>query len=347
MPAISIDSFFAYTLIVIVVVLSMAATTKIVMPYMASLQDVNEEEYLLRIVEHTLTSAGSPANWGQNSSLSLDSFGLAESGGLAYELDIDKVSRLNSANAYSLSYLEMYNALRVNKVAMHFSFTQVLNVSITLDSNVTIGDSSVYSFTVSVSHDNTPVPGNLQCYIIAENFFNSTTSAISSSGQATVEVTIHNSSSGPALLVVFARSSYDERLTAHAVYPFGHRSTSPQPNSTFLSLSPLNYTLHADPNYSGATLGTSYALTYSYASTLTATSNETFAIPRLLDFSPKVLAVTGWNSSSFFIEWAAYPQIPLEMGANFQNVECYSFNFIVAIDRVFYRLNVLCGGPSL
>ena len=347
MPATSIDSFFACTLIVIVVVVSMAATTKIVTPYMNSLQDLNEEEYLRKIVEHTIVSSGSPVNWGQNQSLTPEAFGLAKDGSVSYELDVDKVSRLNSQNSYALNYLEMYEALRLEKVALRFTFSQIMNVSITLNSNETVGDSTTYSFSVSVSRDQAPVAASLQFYVVANDFVNNTISSTSSSGEGTVEVEIPNSSNGTALLIVFARASYDDRVTAQGVYAFGHLSSDPSPNNTFLSLSPLNNTLQVDPKFSETSLETAYEFSYGYESALTSTSNETYAIPRFLDSSPKVLAVAGWNGSTFFVEWVTYPQVPLEMGADFENTECFSFSYLITIDRVLYRLNVRCGGPSL
>jgi hypothetical protein len=347
MPATSIDAFFACTLIVAVVVVSMVATTMIVAPYLNSLNDLNEAEYLQKIVEHVVVNPGSPVNWGQNQSVTPEAFGLAKNGSFSYELDLDKVSRINSQNTYALSYLEFLEALRLEKVALRIVFSQIMNVSITLNSNETVGDSTNYSFTVSVSRDEAPVATSLQCYVVANNFLNATSSSTSSSGEGVVDVSIPDSSNGTALLLVFARASYDDRVTAQGVYAFGHLSSEPSPNNTFLELSPLNGTLQVDPKVSGVSLETAYEFSHNYNSTLTSTSNETYTIPEILDSSPKVLAVTGWNGSTFFVEWVAYPQVPLEIGANFDNTECFSFNYMVTIDRAFYRLNVQCGGPSL
>ena len=159
---------------------------------------------------------------------------------------------------------------------------------------------------------------------------------------------IPNSSAGTALLVVFARASYDSRVTAQGTYSFGHLSFEPSPNNTFLNLSPLNCTLQVDPNSSEVSLDSAYAFSYSYETSLSSISNETYIIPEFLDSSPQVLAVTGWNGSDYLIEWTTYPQVPLEIGANFDDAtECYSFNYIVTIDSVLYRLNIKCGGPSL
>jgi hypothetical protein len=346
MPAVSIDTFFACSLIVAVVVVSMVATTMIVTPYLSSLHDLNEEEYLQKIVDHIIVNSGSPTSWGQNQTATPEAFGLAEDGSFGYELDRDKVSRINSQNAYALNYLQILQALRLKKVALRIAFSQILDVSVNLNSNETVGDSTTYFFNVSVSRDGAPVAANLHCYIVANGFFNDTISGTSSSGKAVVDVEIPNSSNGTALLLVFARTSYDDRVTSQGVYAFGHLSSEPSPNNTFLSLSPLNGTLQVDPTVSEVSLETAYQFSYSYDSTLASTSNETYAIPMFLDSSPKVLAVTGWNGSAFFVEYVAYPQVPLELGADFENNECFSFNYMVTIDQVFYRLNVKCGGPS-
>ena len=347
MPTISIDTFFACTLIVTVVVVSMAATTRIVVPYLSNLQDVNEEEYLRKIVEHIIVNPGTPIGWGQNQSVTPEAFGLAKDGSFTYELDVDKVSRLNSQNAYALSYLEILDALRLEKVALRIALSQIMDVSITLHSNATVGDSITYSFNVSVSRDEAPVATSLHCYVVANGFLNDTYSSTSSTGEGIVDVEIPNASNGTALLIVYARAPYDARVTAQGIYAFGHLSPEPSPNNTFLELSPLNSTLYVDPQFAGVSLETGCEFSYGYQSNLTSTSNVTYAIPEILDSSPKVLVVTGWNSSTFFMEWVAYPQVPLEIGADFANAECFSFNYMVTIDRVFYRLNVRCGGPSL
>ena len=346
MPASSIDTFFACTLIVAVVVVSMVSTTMIIGPYIGSMHDLNEEAYLQNIVDYLIVSSGSPSDWGKNQTAAPDAFGLAEDGSFSYALDRDKVSRLNSQNNYTLNTLQILQALRLEKVALNIAFSQILNVSVTLSSNETVGESTTYSFDVSVSRNQVPVAASIQCYIIANNYLNDTLSSTSSSGEASVDVEIPNASNGTALLLVFARESYDDRVTAQGAYAFGHFSSEPPPNNAFLSLSPLNNTLLADPKVSEVTLDSAYQFSFEYESTLSSISNETYAVLEFLDSSPKVLAVTGWNSSNFFIEWVAYPQVPLQIGANFENTECFSFNYLVTIDRTFYRLNVQCGGPS-
>ena len=347
MPANSIDAFFACILIVLVVIMSMVATTNIVSPHLNGLEDINEEEYLRKIVEHALVNSGTPADWGQNQSLTPETFGLAEDASFSYVLDADKVSRLNNQSAYALSYLEMLQCLRLQNVALKFSLSQILDVSVTLDSNVTVGESTTYSFTVCVSQNQAPKTTTLECYLVANNFVDNGSSSTSNNGQGNVEFEIPNDSNGTVLLVVFARSTDDPRITAQGVYAFGHLSSEPLVNNTFLDLSPLNQTLHVNLNVSGASLESAYAFSYSYDSELVSTSNETYNIPIFLGSSPQVLVVTGWNSSGFFVEWTTYPQVPLEIGPNFEGAECFAFHYVVTINDVFYRLDVQCGGPSL
>ncbi|KON31708.1 hypothetical protein AC477_03930 [miscellaneous Crenarchaeota group-1 archaeon SG8-32-1] len=347
MPTISIDTFFACTLILIVVFVSMAATASVAAPHIRGFQDLNEEAYLRKIAEYTVTSPGSPTNWGQIQSSSPDVFGLAKENSFSYDLDVDKVSRLSNQSIYALTYLELLTALRLEKVALSYSITQIMDITILMTSNVTVGDSTTYNFNVTVSRDQTPLATNLQCYVVARDFFNSTTSNTAIDGKGIVQTSIPNNSNGPVLLIVFARNPYDSRLTAQGSYIFAHLSLEPQPNNTFVNLSPLNNTLTITPNISDINLESGNVFTYGYESTLLPTSNSSYIVPEFLDSSPQVLAVTGWNGSDFFIEWATYPQVPLALGADFKFAETFSFKYLVTIDEVFYQLNVKCGGPSL
>jgi len=325
----------------------MAATASVAVPYIRGFQDLNEEGYLRKIVEYTITNPGSPTNWGQNQSVTPEVFGLATEGSFSYDLDLDKVTRLYNQSIYALTYFELFEALRLEKVALSYSLTPIIDVNIVLTSNITIGGSTRYTFNVTVSRDHSPLDTTLQCYFVAKNFLNYTTSNTTLDGQGIIQTDIPNNSNGPVLLIVFARSPYDSRLTAQGSYTFTHLSLEPSPNNTFVNLSPLNNTLQINPNISGIDLESVYAFTYNYDSILFPISNMSYLIPEFLDCSPQVLVVTGWNGSEFFIEWTTYPQVPLVMGADFRFAESFSFNYLVTIDKVFYQLNVQCGGPGL
>ena len=347
MPAISIDTFFACSLMVMVIVAAMAVTAKMVQPYLDGIEDLNQEDYLKEIASHILLDVGTPPNWGSNKTLLPEYFGLAKDDSLVpFELDIDKVCRLNPENSYHISYLSLIEALKVKKVAVRISIQQILEISIIPLNNQSNGSLTNYTFQIKVERDGFPISASLRCYIIAKNFLDEVSAETSSSGETTLSFTIPNSSNGTALLVAFARSSQDPRITSYAVYTFGHLSDNPPPNNSFVRLSPLNYTLHVDKLFENETLLKAYALTYNYNETMSLILDATYTIPKFLDKSPILLVVTGINSSTFFAEWTAYPQIPLEMGANLQNSESVSFTYIVSINQALYKVIIQCEGPS-
>ena len=74
-----------------------------------------------------------------------------------------------------------------------------------------------------------------------------------------------------------------------------------------------------------------------------------YTIPRLLDGSPRVLVVTGQNSTQYWAEWAAYPQIPLEVGveigAEYVISDVYSVSYIVEVEGALYRFNMMFRRP--
>ena len=138
MPAISVDTFFACSLIIVVVVSSMAVAAKIVQPYLKGMDKLNQESYLRGIVENFLLNYGSPVNWGLNKNLTPEVFGLAKSGSFVpYELDVDKVCRLNPQSAYAITYLTLLESLKVKDVALRISISQMMNIHVNLLSNTT------------------------------------------------------------------------------------------------------------------------------------------------------------------------------------------------------------------
>ncbi len=345
MPVVSIDTFFACSLMVMVVVAAMAVTAKIFQPYLNGIEDLNQKDYLREIANYILLNPGEPQNWGSDKSLLPESFGLAKNGSIIpYELDIDKVCRLNPENTYHISYISIIEALKVKKVAVRISIQQILDISITPISTQSNENLTSYTFQIRVKRDGLPVSASLHCYVIAKNFFDDVFAETSPDGEATLTFAIPNSSNGTAILVTFARSSLDSRVTGYAVYSFGHLSENPAPKNSFVELSPLNYTLYVNKLFENETLLEAYALTYNYNETITSTSSATYTIPKFLDKSPILIVVTGTNSSTFFAEWTAYPQIPLEMGANLQNSESTSFKYMVTINKALYSVMIQCGG---
>ncbi len=308
-----------------------------------SMQDLNKQDYLQTIADHIVTSCGSPEDWGTESGVPVN-FGLSASNSAGlYELDIDKLSRLSSQNAYALSYPDISKAARLTNIAFGVSLSQMLSIHVELSGNSTASGFTTYTFTVSVSKESGPLSVNLQCYLVATNYVGSVSNTTSSSGVGYVTVQVPTTSQGPALLVVFARASFDDRVTAYEVYPFAHLAQEPPPNYTFLGLSPLNYTLHVNKNYPSVTIEESFAFSYGYSSNLTSTSSTNYTIPALLDKSPIILVTQGVNGTESFAEWTSYPQLPVNAGADFSNSDKNLFVYPVTVKGSLYKL-ILCFG---
>jgi hypothetical protein len=343
MPTISIDTFFACALLVSVALLATASLAGTMQTRIDSMQDLNKQDYLRNIADQIVHSYGTPQDWGSEAAAPT-SFGLQSSGAASmYELDIDKVTRLNSQNSYALSYAQVSTAARLNNLAVGISLSQMLSIAVTLSANTTTGDAATYTFRIQVTQPQGPVSASLHCYAVATDYATDVYNATSSSGIGFATFQIPTSSSGSALLIVFARATFDDRLTAYAAYSFAHLSEVPSPNHTFLGLSPLNHTLTVDANVPDAAVNDWYAFSYAYQSNLTAASNGTYVIPAFLDKSPTVLVASGQTSNASFVEWAAYPDVPLQLGADFEHSEENVFVYTVTINGAFYKLTLTFG----
>ena len=343
MPTVSIDTFFACSLIVSVALLATASLVGTMQTKINSFQDLNKDDYLRTIAEHIVTSYGTPVDWGSSNAVPT-TFGLSDSDSShLYELDIDKISRLNSQNSYSLSHIQVSNAARLNNIALGISLSQMLSITIMPSAKTTVGDATAYTFKISVSQASGSTSASLHCYVVARDFLSDVSNTTSSAGIGYVSVQIPNSSSGPALLIVFARASFDDRITSYEAYSFAHLSQEPSPNHTFLGLSPLNYTLNLNPNFPDITIEHGYAFSYAYQSNLTSITTTTYAIPAFVDKSPTVLVISGLNSTTSFIEWTSYPDIPLDFGSNFENSEENVFVYIVTVKETLYKLTLSFG----
>jgi hypothetical protein len=343
MPTISIDTFFACALLVSVALLATASLAGTMQTRIDGMQDLNKQDYLRNAAEQILFSTGTPADWGVGATVP-SSFGLHASGASGvYELDIDKVTRLSSQNSLALSYPQVSNAAQLNNLALGIKLSQILSMTVALSANTTVGDETAYTFMIQVSQSQGLVSARLHCYLVADGFLSDVYNSTSSSGVGYASFQVPNSADGPALLMVFARATFDDRVTAYEAYSFAHLSETPEPNQTFLGLSPLNGTLNVDANDPDAAVNEAYAFSFGYQANLTATSGSTYAIPAFLDKSPTVLVVSGQTSSASFVEWTAYPDVPLQFGANFENSEENVFVYTVTIKGAFYKLTLTFG----
>ncbi|MEM3051605.1 MAG: hypothetical protein QXJ40_05920 [Candidatus Bathyarchaeia archaeon] len=312
-------------------------------PRIDDLKNLNKDDYLRAIAEHIVTSCGTPVDWGTSNTIPA-AFGLADyDSPYLYKLDVDKICRLNSENGYSLSYPQVSKSARLTNIALGISISQMLSISVIPSANTSTGDATEYTFKILISQSSAPASANLHCYVVAKDFLSDVFNVTSSAGVGYVSVQIPNSASGPALLIVFARATFDDRITAYEAYSFAHLAQNPAPNHTFLKLSPLNYTLTLGMNFQNITIAEAYAFSYAYQANLTMINADAYGIPAFLDKSPIILVLAGLNSTDFFIEWASYPSVPIAFGSSFSDSEENVFVYIVTIKETLYELTLSFG----
>jgi hypothetical protein len=339
---------------VLLVLSAMASTTKLLYPQINNAINDNIAKRYAEISKYLLLNDGMPPNWGQNFQTVPETFGLANVGSnSAYDLDLDKVSRLNGENLYAVSYAQIFTALRMPDVSFRIEIKPIFEVAINMTAAFEAANETTYEFEISTEKHGVPIQAELKCYAIAENCLE-TNDAYASDGKVYVNITLSNSVKGSALFVAFAKAVCNSKIVSFAAYAFAHNSSEPKPKRTFLRLSPLNYSLTASYMISGTNLSKAYALTFNYNSTLTKTSDNnqsaTYSIPRFLDSNPTLIVITGYNSTTFFTEWTAYPQIPLQTGANFADPttlsNIFANTYVIAINSALYECTVWLGGPK-
>jgi len=352
MPASSIDTILACSIMIILVSSAMAITSMTLHPSLNELSHRNDIERYQQLARYILLNPGTPPNWGSTPEIVPNTFGLASVNSLhPYQLDVDKVSRLNGENAYSLTYLQLLEAFGVRDVGLRIEIKPLFDLSVDLVSNSTEGNETTYTFEIITKKSELPISAQLSCYVISKDYVDNVVSSTSPSGNGSISVTIPNSANGTALLVSFAK--IETQIVTFNVYSFSHNSSTPEPNRTFMTLSPLNYTLNVSFSYPNEEVLRAQAFSYNYTFELTQISrdNQTaeYDLPQLLDSSPMIIAITGSNGSSSFAEWVSYPQLPIETGADLSGLDAaskiISLNYIVTINSALYEFNIKFAGP--
>ncbi len=302
MPATSIDTFFACSLLVILVVSVMATMPKAMNPFLDGLADRNDTERLQQLAQYIILSTGAPTDWGNNRDVSPTDFGLAlNNASIPYTLDADKVTRLNSRNAYSINYAQLLDALEVSNIALEIHIQPLFNTSINLMSSANDGNGTDYNFEITTQNSGLPVVSNMSCYLVARNFVDNLASFTNSSGKGVAAFTVPNSVNGSALLIVFARAQANPSAVSFGISLLEHNAIVPEINDTFAGLNPLNYRLNVSFNYPDEQVLGAYAFSYSYWAKLTMLSNTTqtaeYSFPHFMDKSTTVLRASGfeWN----------------------------------------------------
>ena len=340
---------------IVLVLSAMLGTSKLIAPYLSDLANRDTTERFQYLAAHLLLTTGAPTDWGQLKSTVPSSFGLArEDAILPYELDLDKVTRLNSENIHSLAYSDLWQAFGVKDVSFQIEIKTLFELSIDLVSNLTHGSQTTYEFEVTTQKSGMPISTSLSSYAVVKDFVNKTESSTSSAGIGRVTIGIPNSINGTALFLVFAKSKANPQIVSFNAHILAHNSQSPLPNGTFVRFSPLDYVLNASFAYAAGEVLKAQVFTFSYNFSLTEKTQGVqtveYIIPRLLDASPMVIVLTGVNGSASFAEWVAYPQIPLQIGADFSESIAGSriavHSQIVTINSALYEVVTKWGGLS-
>jgi len=339
-PTASVDFTLATLAMIVVVMGAVFGVNMVVAPHLDSPHDVERYHQLGR---YMLLSRGTPTDWGTGSTPTKLGFA---SGGEAYDLDIDKVTRLNSSNANSVSYATLWEALGADDVSFNIAVKPIFDVTLSETSSEIQGSDTVYTFTASTAKGGYPLPCQVSYYVAVRNSTYSSSGSTDSQGTGTVQFTLPNSEAGTALLVGIARA--EESVVSYSVLPFAHSIGSPHQPGAYATLSPLNHTL----SYSltgGGSAWNAAVFTYAYSFNLTASGSD-FTIPLLLDPSPMVVTLTGVDGSDHWAEWAAYPQVPLETGADMDDdyvvSDVYLATYVVEINGALYRFEIKFRSPA-
>jgi hypothetical protein len=95
-----------------------------------------------------------------------------------------------------------------------------------------------------------------------------------------------------------------------------------------------------------------FTFNYDFSLTEKARGEQTleYYIPRLADSSPMIMVLTGNNGSTSFAEWVSYPQLPIQIGANFNEsiagTQIVSLSNVVTINHALYEVVTTWGGTA-
>ncbi len=313
----------------------------VVEPYLDG--NVHGVERYQQIGRYILLSRGIPSGWGTGGTPT--ELGLATSGN-PYELDIDKVTRLNPGHSQSLNYSSLWQALGIDDVSFRISVEPLFNLTLTLASSQVQGSDTVYNFSATTVRDGYPLLCQVNYYIAVRNSTYSSSGSTTLDGSGTVQFTLPNSLNGTAILIGIARA--ESSITSFDVLPFAHNISQPNQPGAFASLSPLDYTLGVSL-IGGASAWNSAVFSYEYSFNLTASGSD-YIIPKLLAGGPLVVTLTGINGTDRWAEWVAYPQVPLDVGGNMEDdyvvSDVKTVEYIVEIDGSLYRCRMTFRSPA-
>lgn len=342
MPTTSVDTFFACVLMVIVVLSAMAATSNISSVIVNS--NGEGSSGISQLPTLLLLREGRPSDWGREKGSIPEVFGLADPRSYGtYDLDIDKVTRCNPQNIFSLTYAEAYAALDMPDVSFELEIKPLFDVGILQTAEYAQVNETIFQFRISTEKAGLPIQTNIKVYMFANDRFDSYNLA-TTNAEAWLNVSLPATYSGSALMAVIASSVADSRIVSFASLPFASSSVQTEPDSQRLKLSPLNQAFTVSTIGTNVTVSQVFALSYSHNSTLTLVDlgNGTWlsSLPDLVDSSPMLIVALGNDGASLFSEWTSYPQIPVRFGSDFSAASAgssvFASEYVVTIGSVIY-----------
>ncbi len=351
MPAVSIDTFFACALMVLLVLSAMAGTSKILYPFTGNSMNAASADKYRQISDLILLNTGKPEDWGQNPSILPEIFGLAKEGSEnPYELDPDKVSRLNQENSQSVTYAEAFETLGMPDTAFSITIGPVFDVNINLLGRAIVENETRYRFHISTVENGVLVDAHLKAFVFARDCVGNY-SAVTSEGAADLDVTLAENVGDLSFLAVLAKSANDPSVMSYGVFSLSGYSSENSSSEEYLALNALDDKLTVSPNDPESEVIEAYALSYCYTSLLTplAGPNGTveYQFPHFADISPTLLVVTGEHVTDFFVQCTLYPRIPAQIGADLTKAQTktrvFSLSYLVTVDSVVYKCIVQVG----
>lgn len=341
MPTASIDFTLASIAMIIVTVVAISGTSMVIAPHLDG--DPSYFERYYQIGRYMLISKGDSPDWGNNETPNQLGFAAEDE---PYNLNIDKVTRLNPKNNYAVTYSTLWQALGIDDVSFRISIKPLFELTLNEVSSQIQGEGTVYNFSTQTTRNGYPLSCYVSYYVVIGNSTYSSNGSTDSLGYGTVKITLPNSMNGTALLVVIAKA--EESIVSYGVRPFGHQIGGPSLTGEYATLSPLDFNLTMNLE-EGAVAWKTKAFTYSYSYNLTA-SGSFYAIPRVIERSPIIITLTGTNGSVSWVEWVAYPQVPLEVGADMEDNYIVSdvciVRYLVDINGVLYRFEIEFRSPG-
>jgi len=341
LPTASVDFTLAAIAMIVVALGAVFGVSMVVAPHLEV--DVHGVERYQQIGRYILLSKGEPAGWGTGGTPT--ELGLA-TGGDPYELDIDKVTRLNPDHSQSLAYSTLWQALGIDDVSFRISVEPLFNLTLTLASSQVQGSDTEYDFSATTLRDGFPLPCQVSFYVAVGNSTYSSSGPTTLDGSGTVQFTLPNSLNGTVVLIGIART--ESSITSFDVLPFAHNISQPSQPGAFASLSPLDNTLGVSLT-GGASAWNAAVFSYAYSFNLTASGSD-YIIPRVLAGGPMVVTLTGVNDTDRWAEWVSYPQVPLEVGGDMDDDYVVSdvrvVEYIVEIEGGLYRCRMTFRSPA-